>query len=299
MSNDNLVKIGTFISELRKESRLTQKELADQLGVTDKAVSKWERGLSYPDISLISNLAQILGVTSNELLDGEKTAPSASGTPPEDETRLRRANNAWEKSAKPKHPHWKNTITLFAIVVLSILLFIGANAAIEGRLGWAFPPLGLALFISAAAIIGTFIMKKNRVGSILLCGSLIYFITYFYTALNSTPYRETAGSFPRVYLPHYTIVILILLTSIAILTVYFLTRKKVRSGDFLFLLGGLSISILIISFLTVSAIIDFVDLNGLGVNPIFTILLLLTDMVCLVFLAVLARRQFDKSTVAQ
>ena len=50
-------KIGAFISLLRKEKGLTQKELAAQLNVTDKAVSKWERGLCYPDISLLSPLS--------------------------------------------------------------------------------------------------------------------------------------------------------------------------------------------------------------------------------------------------
>lgn len=46
-------KIGTFIQQLRKENNLTQKELGEQLNITDKAISKWERGLSCPDISLV------------------------------------------------------------------------------------------------------------------------------------------------------------------------------------------------------------------------------------------------------
>ncbi len=70
MDNQRTEKIGAFISERRKAAGLTQKELAQRLGVTDKAVSKWERGQSYPDISLIIPLSKLLGATANELLSG-------------------------------------------------------------------------------------------------------------------------------------------------------------------------------------------------------------------------------------
>lgn len=57
------------IVELRKEQNLTQQDIANKLHITDKAVSKWERGLSYPDITSISKLANILGVDSSYLFD--------------------------------------------------------------------------------------------------------------------------------------------------------------------------------------------------------------------------------------
>lgn len=63
-------KTGLFISEKRKEMNLTQKELADRLCITDKAVSKWERGLSFPDISVLIPLSEELKVTLYELLTG-------------------------------------------------------------------------------------------------------------------------------------------------------------------------------------------------------------------------------------
>ena len=66
-------KIGQFILELRKEQKITQRDLAAQLHITDKAVSKWERGLSCPDISLLTSLADILGVTTSELLNGQRS----------------------------------------------------------------------------------------------------------------------------------------------------------------------------------------------------------------------------------
>ena len=62
-------KLSDVIVELRKEKGLTQQELANKLNITDKAVSKWERGLSYPDITSISSLASTLGVDSSYLID--------------------------------------------------------------------------------------------------------------------------------------------------------------------------------------------------------------------------------------
>ena len=65
-------KIGKFIFELRKEKKMTQQELADKIGVTDRAISKWENGRGMPDISLMKPLCEILDITLNELISGEK-----------------------------------------------------------------------------------------------------------------------------------------------------------------------------------------------------------------------------------
>ena len=68
---DNL-KFGSFIKELRKEKNMTQKELAEKIGLTDKAISKWERGLSFPDITMLSSLAEVFDVDVSEILNGER-----------------------------------------------------------------------------------------------------------------------------------------------------------------------------------------------------------------------------------
>ena len=60
--------LGMMISTLRKEKGMTQLELAEKMGVTDKAVSKWERDLSFPDINSIPKLAEIFEVTVDELM---------------------------------------------------------------------------------------------------------------------------------------------------------------------------------------------------------------------------------------
>ena len=65
-------KIGKFIAASRKEKELTQNELAEKLNITDRAVSRWERGKGCPDISLLEDLSKILDVSIIELLKGEK-----------------------------------------------------------------------------------------------------------------------------------------------------------------------------------------------------------------------------------
>ena len=67
----NLNKIGKFISQCRKNKKLTQEQLAEKLGISDRAVSKWERGLCLPDASIMILLCEILGINVNELLSGE------------------------------------------------------------------------------------------------------------------------------------------------------------------------------------------------------------------------------------
>ena len=68
----NQIKIGRFIADCRKKSNLTQLQLAEKLGITDKAISKWERGITMPDSSIMLELCDILGINVNELLSGEK-----------------------------------------------------------------------------------------------------------------------------------------------------------------------------------------------------------------------------------
>ena len=64
--------MGSLIKEIRKEKNMTQKDLADQLNITDKAVSKWERGISYPDINTIPELSKLLGLSVEELMELKK-----------------------------------------------------------------------------------------------------------------------------------------------------------------------------------------------------------------------------------
>ena len=67
-------KIGKFIAACRKEKGFTQASLAEKLGITDRAVSKWETGKSLPDASIMMELCELIGTNVNELLTGERIA---------------------------------------------------------------------------------------------------------------------------------------------------------------------------------------------------------------------------------
>ena len=77
-------KTGTFISDMRKEKGLTQKQLAQEVGVSDKAISKWENGRGMPDTSLMPDLCRVLGININELLSGERLSEDAYNGKAED-----------------------------------------------------------------------------------------------------------------------------------------------------------------------------------------------------------------------
>ena len=68
----NQEKFGAFVCELRKEKEMTQKELGNILGISDKAISKWERGVSLPDITMFDKIAETLGVSTLELMEGQR-----------------------------------------------------------------------------------------------------------------------------------------------------------------------------------------------------------------------------------
>lgn len=67
----NIDKVGNFISERRKAKKLTQEKLAEKLNISDRAISKWERGICLPDASIMIPLCEILDINVNELLSGE------------------------------------------------------------------------------------------------------------------------------------------------------------------------------------------------------------------------------------
>lgn len=106
------IKIGKFISECRKKKGLTQKELAEKINVTDKAISKWETGRGIPDSSIMIDLCKELNITANELLSGEYLKENYQENAERNLLELNRKN---EKK--------RNTI-IFFIVVMIILLII-------------------------------------------------------------------------------------------------------------------------------------------------------------------------------
>lgn len=132
MDNRNM---GDFILKMRKENKMTQRELAQKLNITDKAVSKWERGLSCPDISLLSKLAEVLGVTVSELLDGEREAAGAVIQEEKVEHVLQYADETTGRKARSLKILFADGFTIF--LLLGILVCGICDLAVSGEFTWS------------------------------------------------------------------------------------------------------------------------------------------------------------------
>ena len=124
--------IGKFISALRKANGMTQKELGEKLFVSDKTVSRWERDESTPELSLIPSIAEIFGITTDELLRGERTNPERGGTEFEENALKQKAKSDRQfKLMLDRKKRRYNNLTLIA-VGLSVLGLLSAVVANSG-----------------------------------------------------------------------------------------------------------------------------------------------------------------------
>lgn len=139
---------GAFIAALRRERGMTQRELAEKVGVSDKAVSKWETGISLPDISLLPPLGEELGVTVTELLNCRRMDSGETLRPQETDELLRKALELTPEEGR-RRPSLKN--------VLTFLLCAGASALeialLMGPLEWR-PWNDTAAMLWTAAALG-------------------------------------------------------------------------------------------------------------------------------------------------
>ncbi len=141
--------MGSFIAALRRAKGLTQRELAELLNVSDKAVSRWERGDAAPDLALIPALAEVFGVTADELLRGERRPDAGEGL-----SRPGAARREWLiKSAMTKltiRTFISLGLALFGFAVLSVCLMKPEMVYDPwGYLAWIIAALA---FIAAAVV---------------------------------------------------------------------------------------------------------------------------------------------------
>lgn len=114
---------GNFISELRKEKKLTQKELAEKINVSDKAVSRWETGKGYPDVTSLVSLSDYFGVSVNELLAGKRlTAEDIKETADEN---LISVFEQVQKNKKQQNLQVAIYTSVLIVVLLPVLIIIG------------------------------------------------------------------------------------------------------------------------------------------------------------------------------
>lgn len=147
---------GRFVSAKRREADLTQRELAQHLYVTESAVSKWERGLSYPDISLVPLLARTLGVSEGELINASEDHGARSD-----------ANDARVYRRSRAALMWSIVTSAGAAVIASLIV----NLAVQHTLSWFFVVL-FAVAVAFSLIGLPFLVSRHR-GWVVLAASLV------------------------------------------------------------------------------------------------------------------------------
>ena len=166
------VKIGQFISNCRKNKKLTQEQLAEKLNISKNAVSKWERGICLMDMSLLKPLSEILGVSVNDILSGEKI--------PEDKIKEKSEENLIKLS---EFNHYKSvtigTIFILVIVIIIIIYSLIKNIECSGY---------TALLFGFSAVIYFYKYKQNNDKTLLFyaCCMIIAFIANFIVFILST-----------------------------------------------------------------------------------------------------------------
>lgn len=182
-------KFGKFIAELRKENHMTQMQLAEKLHVTDKAVSRWERGHGFPDINTIEPLAEVLGVSVLEIMRAERTT-LATVSNKEAETAL---IDSFEMVRKQRKIERRNAAKLImGIAGIITMVFLIDN------IGW----LG---FCSVCIPV------------ICLIGGIVLLITAFYRSKNKIPCLQTViFAVVLLLVPVILIIILFLIGALGI-----------------------------------------------------------------------------------
>ena len=153
------IKFGEMIAVMRKENEMTQKELAEKLHVTDKAVSKWERGKGYPEITLLPLIADVLGITAGELLNGERY-DEGSEPPAENEALV---SDIIEFADKVSKFNTSGTmITLISMIfILAGFICLLCNFVINHTFNWSLYPVG-AMLLVWLTVAPWFLLTKHR-----------------------------------------------------------------------------------------------------------------------------------------
>ncbi len=122
------IKIGNFIQEKRKEKNITQLELAERLGITDRAVSKWENGICLPDAGTMPELCSILDISINDLFSGEEV--DMKNNEKKLEENLLEMTKAKEERDK-QLLHVEYVVGLISIIVFIILVLLASYAPMK------------------------------------------------------------------------------------------------------------------------------------------------------------------------
>lgn len=175
------VKIGKFIAQCRKGKNLTQMQLAEKFGITDRAVSKWETGKTLPDSSIMLELCELLGITVNDLLSGEVIKM--------DHYNKEMENNLLEL-VKQKEQSDKRLLSaevligVTATVVLFALIFLAAFVQMASGLRICLIALGFVLFFAGCF----YALRIEQVAGYYECGACGHRYVPTFKAVNLAPH---------------------------------------------------------------------------------------------------------------
>lgn len=260
----NQVEIGKFIASCRKEKGFTQVQLAEKLNITDRAVSKWETGKSMPDSSIMLELCDLLGITVNELLSGERIEM--------DHYEEKVNQNLIELKKKDENNRSRNamiSVVYTVTIVVGILVCCLCDFAVTGKLTWSLITLSSILITWAASFPAILLGRKGIIVSMISISILIIPFLYVLSII-----LKVAGIF--------RIGVVMSVISLIFLWLTFLLYQRLRERKLL--ATGITFLFAIpITFLINFALAQLID------EPIFDIWDLLTVFILLILAVVFIR----------
>lgn len=182
----NQTEIGQFIASCRREKELTQAQLAEKLNITDRAVSKWETGKSIPDSSIMLELCEILGITVNELLSGERV-----GVENAENYQKKADENLIALKRRDENNLSKNMIVFIlfsAALAIGIVVCAICDIAISGTFTWSPIPVSSIIFAWVVCFPVIILGKRGIAGS--LTALSIFIFPYLYILGELVEVRE-------------------------------------------------------------------------------------------------------------
>ncbi len=273
--------LGIFIAKKRKEANMTQKDLAEKLYVTESAVSKWERGVSYPDISLVSSICETLKINEHELI-----------TASEDKTQRKIEKDARKFNNMKKIYMW----SLYILYGLAVLTCFICNIAIDHTLSWFYIVLtSIAVSFSLTSL--PFLLDKNK-GVITLASFVVTLVLllmtcclytgghWFWLAILSTLYGLTiiflpfllrAFVLPKILSKHKTLICFIIDTIFLFVLVPVAVAYSGANSD------SIILAIKITAVTVVPAWLMMIVIRYLRVNKLYkaSICMTIATLVCL------------------
>ena len=262
----NQIDTGKFIASCRKEKGLTQAQLAEKLNITDRAVSKWETGKCMPDSSIMLELCNILDVTVNELLSGERIEMNNY------EEKV--SENLIELKRKDENNMNKNTIIsiIYTItMVIGILVCCIYDVAISGTLTWSLITLSSILITWIASFPVILLGKKGVLVAMVAISILILPFMYILSILIKVNEVFNIGAIMSIYT-------LVFLWIIYILYYRLKERKLLATGiTFLFAIPFTLLINITLSKLIGEPVIDVWDILSVFILLIVSVAFIIVD----------------------